>query len=165
LIRRALKGEAGYSLVEVMVSIILLSAAILPMAGMFDMGLDAAKSNSEYDRARVLANLKLEEAKGFSYARVRDTFPEPLTTPPTTTTYTSGSYESAYKTIGGVMAADFAGFEYKVRKQFLAQPAVAPSSASASFANSSTDQGMLKISVTVRWDGTKTYSTSAVVSE
>ena len=33
------KSESGYSLVEVMVSIMILAIAIIPMVGMFDLGL------------------------------------------------------------------------------------------------------------------------------
>ena len=75
MFRKRLKNEAGYSLVEVMVSIIILAIAILPMVGMFDMGLNSATAGSQYDKARALANLKLEEAKSLPFATVRDNFP------------------------------------------------------------------------------------------
>ena len=39
MLTERIRGESGYSLVEVMASIIILSLAILPMVGMFDMGL------------------------------------------------------------------------------------------------------------------------------
>ena len=61
------ENEAGYSLVEVMVSIMILAIAILPMVGMFDMGLNAATKGSNYDKARTLANLKLEQAKSLPF--------------------------------------------------------------------------------------------------
>jgi prepilin-type N-terminal cleavage/methylation domain-containing protein len=54
LFRKRLKNEAGYSLVEVMASIIILAVAILPMVGMFDMGLTSATRGSNYDKARAL---------------------------------------------------------------------------------------------------------------
>ncbi len=53
------RGESGYSLVEVMASIIILTLAIIPMVGMFDMGLQSATRGSNYDKSRALANLKL----------------------------------------------------------------------------------------------------------
>ena len=68
---KRLKGESGYSLVEVMVSIMILAIAILPMVGMFDMGLNSATKGSNYDKARALANLKMEEAKSLSFASRR----------------------------------------------------------------------------------------------
>ena len=43
--------------------------AILPMAGMFEMGLRSATSGSNYDKARTLANLKMEEAKNLPVSR------------------------------------------------------------------------------------------------
>ena len=54
-----------------MVSIIILAIAILPMVGMFDMGLNSATTGSNYDKARALANLKMEEAKSLPFATVR----------------------------------------------------------------------------------------------
>ena len=59
-----------------MVSIIILAIAILPMVGMFDMGLNSATTGSNYDKARALANLKLEEAKSLPFETVKDNFPE-----------------------------------------------------------------------------------------
>src|SRR5215204_5759921 len=97
LFRKQLREESGYSLVEVMVSIIILAIAILPMASMFDMGLNSATAGSKYDKARALANLKMEEAKSLPFDStddaiqdVKDNFPEPAGT---VTTYDgSGHY-------------------------------------------------------------------------
>src|ERR671910_1578821 len=82
-----LKEESGYSLVEVMVAIIIMALAILPMAGMFDMGLRSTTEGSKYDKARMLANLKLEQAKNLPFDSldetirdVKDNFPEPVGT-------------------------------------------------------------------------------------
>lgn len=62
-----LKNEGGYSLVEVMAAIVILSLAIIPMVGMFDAGLRAAVAGSNYDKARTLANEKLEEVRVLPY--------------------------------------------------------------------------------------------------
>ena len=72
---RELREEAGYSLVEVMFAIILLTIALLPMVGMFDMGIKSATSSGNYDKARALANLKMEEAKSLPFSTLRDNFP------------------------------------------------------------------------------------------
>ena len=66
-----------------MVSIMILAIAILPMVGMFDMGLNAATKGSNYDKARTLANLKMEEAKSLPFADVKDNFPVDRRAPPT----------------------------------------------------------------------------------
>jgi prepilin-type N-terminal cleavage/methylation domain-containing protein len=66
----AFKSESGYSLVEVLAAIMILSLAILPMVGMFDAGLRAAMLGSNYDKARALANEKLEEVRALPYERV-----------------------------------------------------------------------------------------------
>ena len=108
---------------EVMASIIILTLAILPMAGMFDMGLQTATTGSNYDKARTLANLKLEEAKSLPFDTLRDNFPEVA---PTTTTYNgSGYYQSAWidlETEADLASADFANFDYMIEKQFIARP-------------------------------------------
>ncbi|MCA1688126.1 MAG: prepilin-type N-terminal cleavage/methylation domain-containing protein [Actinobacteria bacterium] len=61
-------GEPGYSLVEVLVAIVILSLAILPMLGMFDTALRAAVLGGNYDKARALANEKLEEVRALPYS-------------------------------------------------------------------------------------------------
>jgi pilin/secretion family protein with methylation motif len=62
-----LSHEAGYSLVEVMASIMILALAIIPMVGMFDMALTAATRGSDYDRVRMMANERLEEIRALPY--------------------------------------------------------------------------------------------------
>src|SRR5215210_4620017 len=96
LFHRLLKTESGYTLVEVMVSIMILAIAIVPMAAMFDMGLSSATKSGNYDRARALANLKLEQAKSLPFDSgdnaiqdLRNNFPKPAGS---TTTYVNGKY-------------------------------------------------------------------------
>src|SRR5829696_5432233 len=108
LFRKRLRDESGYSLVEVMVSIMILTIAILPMAGMFDMGLNSATSSSNYDKSRALANLKMEEAKSLPFADVESNFPEAGNTTP---------FDSAPLT-----EADYPNFKYKVEKQYMQKP-------------------------------------------
>lgn len=62
--------ESGYSLVEVMVAIVVLTIAIVPMVGMFDAAIRAAKASGEYDEARTCAIQKLEQAKSLPYEAV-----------------------------------------------------------------------------------------------
>jgi Tfp pilus assembly protein PilV len=164
---RPLTDEAGYSLVEVMASIMILTIAIIPMVGMFDTGLEVANMGSQYDKARALANWKLEEAKSLKYDQLKNNFPE--ISPPTATIPGSGStacgtgcYLSSYKSVTN---ADFTGFEYRVEKRYLAQPTVTPTSSSESLnTTSSSDEGLIKVTVTARWGGSKTYSTSGLVT-
>jgi len=66
-----LKREGGYSLVEVMASIMILTVAILPMVGMFDAGLRSASTSGNYDKARALANANLETVKTMRPSVVR----------------------------------------------------------------------------------------------
>jgi Tfp pilus assembly protein PilV len=163
---RLLREESGYSLVEVMASIMILTIAIIPMVGMFDAGLTAATASSKYDKARTLANYKLEEAKSLPFDRLKDNFPE---VSPTTTTYNgSGFYQSSYRSVSGGAGADFTGFEYRVEKQYMSQPptdsAADPAPASMEFVSSSTATDLIKVTVTVRWDGSKRYTTSGLVT-
>ncbi|MGH3090237.1 MAG: type IV pilus modification PilV family protein, partial [Rubrobacteraceae bacterium] len=55
--------ESGYSLVEVLAAIVILTVAIIPMVAMFDTGLRSATTSGNYDKARALANSNLEMAK------------------------------------------------------------------------------------------------------
>lgn len=147
-----IKDQSGYSLVEVMASIVILAIAIIPMVGMFDAGLKAANTSGNYDKARALANSTLEEAKSLPYEEVRDDFPAASATPG----------DSGWRSYAGPNSADFTGFEYRVDKQYLDRPD--PDSAVQSFSDSASDDGLIKLTVTVRWDSSKTYSTTGVVA-
>src|SRR5215210_1675646 len=127
---KRMRGESGYSLVEVMVAIIIMALAILPMMSMFDMGLHSTTEGSKYDKARMLANLKLEQAKNLPFDSlddaiqdVKDNFPEDAGT---VTTYNAGYYESGPKTEPGFPTS----MTYVVEKQYMQQPPVIPDSAS-----------------------------------
>src|SRR5215218_10058821 len=109
-----MRGESGYSLVEVMASIIILALAILPMVGMFDMGLKSATKGSNYDKSRALANLKLEEAKSLPFASLQNDFPVNGSTPDATTGYYDSGFIPA--------SAPFANFQYKIEKQYMKKP-------------------------------------------
>lgn len=61
--RRLRSEQSGYSMVEVLAAIVILSLAILPMVSMFDAGLRAAVLGGNYDKARATANSNLEELK------------------------------------------------------------------------------------------------------
>ena len=169
MIRRPLTEERGYSLVEVMASIIILSLAILPMVGMFDMGLKSATTGSNYDKARTLANLKLEGAKSLTFANVRDNFPVTGSTPDTTTGY----YDSGFISETGPTAADFANFEYRVEKQYMVQPPmgtiedpVDPLDPEPDFETSPTATNLIRITVSVEFpNGSSTYTTFGLVAQ
>lgn len=153
-----LRSEAGYSLVEVLVAILLLSIAIIPMVGMFDTGLRAASSSGNYDQARSLANTKLEEAKSQTYSTVKGSFPN--STCALDAADTDG--EDACSSLPA--PAGFpSGFTYSVTKQYLR---ALNSDASQNFTNSSsaTDTKLLKITVMVSWSG-NSYSTIGVVAD
>ena len=66
------KSTAGYSLVEVMVAMVVLTVAVVPMAGMFDAAIRAADSSADYDRARTCAVRKLEHLKSLPYEAVQE---------------------------------------------------------------------------------------------
>jgi prepilin-type N-terminal cleavage/methylation domain-containing protein len=155
---KRLKNEHGYTLVEVMVSIILLAIAIIPMAGMFDMGLNSATKGSQYDKARTLANLKMEEAKGRSFSSVETSFPV------SGATITSGSYTSAWLTETGPASADFTNFQYRVQKQYMAQAPLAPGSPTQDFGPSTTATKLIRVTVTVKWGNGNEYTTYGLVT-
>jgi Tfp pilus assembly protein PilV len=156
---KRLKEEFGYSLVEVMASIIILSLAILPMVGMFDMGLQTATRGSNYDKSRALANLKLEEAKNLSFADAENNFPE------AGTAYTgSGNYLSDWMEDTGEDYWDdnYANFEYRVEKQYMQKPT--EDSVEWVEETSGTPTQLIRVTVTVRWADGNEYTTFGLVS-
>ncbi|MGH3144294.1 MAG: type IV pilus modification PilV family protein [Rubrobacter sp.] len=124
----ASRGESGFSLVEVMVAIVVLTVAILPMVGMFEAGLRAATMGGEYDRARACATQRLEQAKNLPYEAVR-----------------AGPAEGP---------CGSSGLAYTVGTQFVGQD----------LQNVAGDEGLMRVTVTVAWNG-GSYSTTGVVSE
>lgn len=149
LIKR-LKSEAGYSLVEVMVAIMLLGLAIIPMVSMFDAGLRAAVLGSNYDQARALAGKQMERAQSLPYGTVKTSFPAP----------TASFDSSGYSQTTGLTEPAFPNFTYDVERQFVNAPAAGGST----FSNSSTDRGLMRITITVRWDGSKEFSTVSLIA-
>jgi prepilin-type N-terminal cleavage/methylation domain-containing protein len=156
LIRRLLNDAAGYSLVEVMVSIMILAIAIIPMVGMLDMGLEMATRSGNYDTARAFANTKLEQAKSISYTQVRNNFPRTGDTTPSS--FSPATIDAS--TEPGVPA----GFSYSVRKRYLTPPAPNETNTDVTLASAgASDTGIIELTVTVRW-GNNNYSTTGVVS-
>jgi prepilin-type N-terminal cleavage/methylation domain-containing protein len=153
LFRSLLKEEHGYSLIEVMVSMIILAVAILPMMSMFGMGLHGVTASSNYDKARTLANLKLEQAKNVPFAEVEDNFPEAgITTP-----YDGSDWFDP--------GADFTGFQYTVVKDYMQEWDPTNQDASRDFVTSDTPTDLIRVTVTVQWsDGEKTYTTHGLVA-
>ena len=174
---RFLKRESGYSLIEVMASIIILTIAILPMASMFDFGLRSATAGGSYEKVRALANLELEQAKSLPFATVRDNFPGTGTT-----TYSgSGYYDSGWNPVNTLppydtppLNTEYSGFDYRVEKQYMRQPSQTPGS-SVDFApcdSASIDPtiacnpgtNLIRITVTVRWNNGNTFATYGLVA-
>ena len=62
--------ESGYSLVEVMVAMVVLTVAVVPMVGMFEAAIRAANASGDYDEARTCAVQKLEQVKSLPYESV-----------------------------------------------------------------------------------------------
>jgi prepilin-type N-terminal cleavage/methylation domain-containing protein len=153
------RQESGYSLVEVMVSILILAIAIIPMVGMFDMGLKTATSGSHYDRARAYLNERLERVKVLPYEGVRDSFPVASSTPSPAAT-PAGSYTSSAIAVPASAKLP-AGSTYKVVKQYVR---VDQTTSPATVVNSATDQEMIRVTVTVNWSGDKSITASTVVA-
>ena len=159
---KRLREESGYSLVEVLVSIMILTIAILPMMSMFDMGLRGATENSNYDQARTLANQKLEQAKNLPFVDVENNFPQSgITTP----------YDgAAWFTEPG---ADFANFQYTVEKRYMKKPDENPANPvefrECTLANAcNPPTNLIRVAVTVQWSNrgnTNTYTTFGLVAK
>lgn len=131
-----LGGEDGYSMVEVLAAIIILSLAIIPMVGMFDAGLRAAVVSGNYDRGRALVNEKLEEIKALPYESVEEVYP------PGTR---------------GCPGVTGSGFSCEVRTAYA-------SLGDAAVVIDGSPGTMMQVTVTVAWDGSS-YSTTGLVSK
>ena len=81
------------------------------MAGMFSMGINSATAGSHYDKARALANLKMEEAKSLPFATVSEDFPEAGNGTP---------YDASTPWPDG--PGGFEGFHYTVEKEYMTRP-------------------------------------------
>jgi hypothetical protein len=126
-------------MVEVMAAIMILALAILPMVGMFDTALRAAVLGGNYDKARALANEKLEEALALPYREpgggadsVIERYP-----PASPSTGTEGI------------------FTYTVRTRFLDADFSTPSNSSPT--------SQMRVEVEVHWQG-KSYRTAGFVA-
>jgi type II secretory pathway pseudopilin PulG len=159
---KRLREESGYSLVEVLASIVILALAILPMFAMFDMGLNSATRGSNYDKGRALANKQLEQAQSLSYGTVRTAFPN-----------APCAFDGSGRCeVGNLEVPDdedpptaenpdgmFGHFRYAIRKQY-----VEPSG--NGFIPADDDTGMMQITVEVSWGGDnfddRTYTTTTL---
>ena len=163
MIDRLLNEERGYSLVEVVVSILILSIAIIPMVGMFDMGINAATRASDYDKARALANLKMEEAKSLPFVDVQDNFPEGTPTPRQSRYFVHGTGRRVC--------------ELPVQDREAVHGGAAPGATGfMDLQTSAEPTGLIRVTVTVHWDDDnddpdadlsddKTYTTSGLVAQ
>lgn len=148
MFRKILREQWGYSLVEVMVSIMILSIAIIPMVAMFDMGLQSATTSGNYDKARTFANQQLERAKGLPYAQARDGFPSSGSTPNPVWGPSLGP-----DTIPGLPNGS-----YTIEKRYIEEN-LADVSADVG------DTGLMKVTVTVNWGNGNSYTTRGVVGK
>lgn len=144
---KRLKDEAGYSLVEVMVSIMLLTIAIIPMVGMFDMGLNAATRASNYDTARALAKKQLEQSQSLSYRTVRTNFPN---APCSFDNSGLCEVENLEVPLAEDPDGEFDNFRYAIRKQFVEFNADATGFIDS---DDGSDTSMMQITVEVGWGG------------
>jgi prepilin-type N-terminal cleavage/methylation domain-containing protein len=120
--------ESGYSLVEVLAAIVILTLAIIPMVGMFDTALRVVSTSGDYGVARACAVQKLEQARSLPYETVSGGLPD-------------GTCEPS-------------GFGFEIHEEFV----------NAELQAIQEDQGLIRVSVTVSWDGGDSYATTGVVS-
>ncbi len=134
-----------------MASIMILSMAIIPMVGMFDVGLRTATLGGNYDKARALAQKQAEKAQSGSYSGVRSSYPHD----PSAGVSCPGGTDPFDPSTGlsettGCADSGFPGFTFDVRKQFLAPPG--EGSSGSLDAASDENRGYMRIEVVVRWD-------------
>ncbi len=132
------KQESGYSLVEVMASILLLSIAIIPMVGMFDVGLRTATASGHYDEARALAAGSLDKVRSLPYTDARVTYKPANATP----------------TAGAPVSCSSGIFTCNVTTTYV-NDSLTPDSAATN---------KIRVVVTVTWNG-RSYTTTGLVAQ
>lgn len=151
---KALRDEAGYSLVEVIVAILILSVAIIPMVGMFDAGLRAAVLGGNYDRGRAIASEELAEIQALPFSRP--------------STPAADSVVEIYSPNGDLSGTgvnctapvDLA-FDCKVKATYVRYDV--PTS---KYIGDPAAKTMIQATITVKWDNNaKSYSTTGLVSK
>lgn len=151
---KRLKNEAGYSLVEVMVAIMILAIAIIPMVGMFDAGLRAAVVGSNYDRARAIAGEELEEIKALPFR-----IDNPVNTVDSAVEFykpANGPSPPSGPPAGSTLCSDVgAPFACTVRTAYL-NP--------TTLAEDGSGRTMMSVKVTVTWSGGD-YTTTGLISQ
>ena len=132
-------GESGYSMVEVMAAIMILALAILPMVGMFDTAVRAVILGGNYDKARALANERLEEVLALPYRKP------------------GGDADSVIERYppGSPTAGTDGMFTYTVRTKFVDADFSTPSNSSPT--------SQMRVEVEVEWQG-KSYTTAGFVA-
>lgn len=143
-------SESGYSLVEVLVAILILSVAIIPMVGMFDAGLRAAVLGGNYDKGRALANEKLEEIKALTY---NSPDPEPASNTDNSVVEIYGDPAGTKPCIGPLEP----GFDCEVQTAYASLNAGGVTLDPAA-------RTMMQLTVTVTWGSSNSYSTTGLVA-
>ncbi len=133
----SLMDEAGYSLVEVTVAMVVLTVAIIPLVGVLEAGLRAAAEGGRYDAARALAHGELEEARGLPYNAP------------------GGAADSAVERYAppGPPGGTAGRFTYAVETEFVDEE----------LAPVGSPTGQMRVDVTVTWEG-GSYAGSGLVS-
>jgi prepilin-type N-terminal cleavage/methylation domain-containing protein len=139
-----LEDEAGYSLVEVMVAMMILAIAIIPMVSMFDAGLRAAVLGGNYDRGRAVAVEELEETRALPFSGTASSVVD---------IYPPGA---GPKACTGSMPAGF-GCQVETTYVSVGSSAITPDP---------TARTLLEVEVVVTWDGGSTsYTTTGLISK
>jgi hypothetical protein len=152
-----------------MVAIVLLSMAILPVTVLFTTGLNSITKTSGYDQGRALANAQVELAQNLS-----------KTNPAGWTTLTSTGFpvctggsgptspdSSGRSTATGCTDTNFPGYTFDLTKQFVQFDPSGPTGPSLDKLNivpSATDQKLIQLTVTVKWQGGP-YKTTRMVTQ
>ena len=157
------KNEAGYSLVEVIVAIFLLGAAIIPMVGMFDAGLRASVVGSNYDRGRAIVSEELAEIQALPFSSPD---PEPTNNtensvveiyPPSNKPAPRAGLTSSPKPCTGTMPS---GFTCEVETEYSR-----PDGSGVDSDDAKNARTMMQATITVRWNGGGEYRTIGLVSK
>lgn len=139
-----LENESGYSLVEVLAAIVILTLAIIPMVTMFDTGLRSASTSGNYDKARTLANTQLETVKGMEYETAETDYPPDDPPVPCNSGIFDCEVDTTHVYVDVPTGSDAADYQNSV--------------------DSDDPKDMMRIVVTVEWGNGNSYSATGLAA-
>ncbi len=84
------RNDRGFTMIELLVAVVILSVALVPLLGLFVQGRTVSSESWDQVTAVSLAQGKIEELKGMPFGALADEGPTPFPEPFASLCYTTG---------------------------------------------------------------------------